>query len=88
MSEMQSKYRISKDNPVNNFLSIRQDSSKTIAKNLANAHWDYIYELLMKHEVNDDVIDIIEFHYITAFEHGFRHGVEAASTGRVKWDGK
>ena len=51
-------------------------NEKTVARNLSEAHWNYIYDLLMRHDIDDDVIDIVDFHYRTAFEHGFGHGAE------------
>ena len=47
-----------------------------VAKKLANDHWNYIKSLLETHDKPQNIIDIIEFHYQTAFIHGFKHGVE------------
>lgn len=45
---------------------------------LANAHWKYIKSVLITHEEELYVIDKCGFHYITAFEHGFKHGCQKA----------
>ena len=47
-----------------------------IAKKLANDHGNYIEELLTAHDEPQNVIDIVAFHYQSAFIHGFKHGVE------------
>ena len=46
------------------------------AEELAQAHWDYIESLLKAHEVIAEEIQTAEFHYISAFIHGYKHGVE------------
>ncbi len=46
----------------------------TIAEQLAEDHWGYVEELLVKHEIKG--IKIIEFHYKSAFIHGYKHGEE------------
>ena len=46
------------------------------SKELANAHWNYIRGVLDNTPLGDKVIEVIEFHYITAFIHGYKHGVE------------
>lgn len=43
---------------------------------LTTEHWHYIQELLLIHEFDKQVIDKIEFHYQSAFKHGFKHGIE------------
>jgi hypothetical protein len=45
---------------------------------LAMDHWKYIEDLLVAHDPEIDNLNIIGFHYRTAFEHGFKHGMEAA----------
>jgi hypothetical protein len=40
---------------------------------LINAHWEYVNSLLEAHGVDDDERDIISFHYMSAFEHGYKH---------------
>lgn len=44
----------------------------------ATAHWDYVGSVLMAHGVKQDSAVFIasRFHYITAFEHGWKHGIE------------
>ena len=46
------------------------------AEELAQAHWGYIESLLKIHSVLDEKIKMVEFHYKTAFIHGYKHGVE------------
>lgn len=48
-----------------------------LAKELSQAHWSYIKGLLKTYGVSDEAIKQAEFHYITSFEHGFKHGVES-----------
>lgn len=48
------------------------------AKELADAHWQYIESLLKAHKVLSLDIEIVGFHYRTAFIHGHGHGVEDA----------
>jgi len=40
----------------------------------AEAHWSYIESLLEAHGHTD--LAAIKFHYVSAFTHGFKHGVE------------
>ena len=47
------------------------------SKELADAHWFYIKSLLTEHGIPGPEIKRIEFHYTTAFIHGFKHGVES-----------
>ncbi len=46
------------------------------ANTLLRDHWDYIQALLSIHDCDEDDIKMIEFHYKTAFIHGYKHGVE------------
>jgi len=46
------------------------------AESLAEEHWSYISELLGIHKTDDEMIEAIRFHYIAAFIHGYKHGVE------------
>jgi hypothetical protein len=45
------------------------------AEKLANDHWEYVKETLIVHSAEN--IEIAEYHYKTAFVHGFKHGVES-----------
>lgn len=47
---------------------------------LVDAHWGYINNLLDAHGESPESIDIIKFHYKTAFVHGYKHGREDAPT--------
>jgi hypothetical protein len=49
---------------------------KTVSKELSKAHWDYIEGLLLAHGISESVVDTVAYHYTTAFQHGFEHGVE------------
>ena len=52
------------------------EQKKSRGEQLADDHWKYIKSLLKRHNLPDDQLNIIEFHYITAFIHGFKHGQE------------
>jgi len=43
---------------------------------LAVEHWDYVKGVIVNSEsnINNRLIDVIGFHYITAFKHGYKHG--------------
>jgi hypothetical protein len=45
-----------------------------LAKIKADEHWDYIKRLLSVHLDDTGDSSCIEFHYKTAFVHGFKHG--------------
>lgn len=47
------------------------------AQALAESHWEYINELLRIHDgIDDETIRMCQFHYKSAFVHGYKHGVE------------
>lgn len=46
------------------------------AKQLACEHWAYIKQLLLTHGVPIEQVNIIGFHYKSAFVHGYKHGQE------------
>ena len=52
-----------------------------VSKELANAHWSYIEKLLKCHGVGTSIIDIVGYHYVSSFIHGFKHGVEYIENG-------
>ena len=54
------------------------DSMDNKAKNLAEEHWKYVKTVILNSEpnINTKIVDIIGFHYITAFVHGYKHGKE------------
>ena len=52
-------------------------SIENIKQDVIN-HWDYVESVLIAHGESADVIYKCGFHYRTAFEHGFKHGVESA----------
>lgn len=43
---------------------------------MADAHWMYIEGLLKAHGLEE--LDVIRYHYMTAFIHGYGHGHEDA----------
>ena len=46
---------------------------------MAVKHWDYVKGLIYNSNSNIDhriVESVIAFHYITAFKHGYKHGME------------
>ena len=43
---------------------------------IAEAHWNYIKDLLLNHKISKNEINLIGFHYKTAFVHGYKHGQE------------
>ena len=43
---------------------------------VVEAHWDYIESLLVNHGEDTKIIAMVKFHYISAFIHGWKHGVE------------
>ena len=46
---------------------------------LATAHWSYVSGILAAHGVEPDslLLNACKYHYLTAFEHGWKHAVEA-----------
>lgn len=51
-------------------------NSESDVHKLAVAHWDYVKGVLINAEtnINHKLLDVIGFHYITAFKHGYKHG--------------
>jgi hypothetical protein len=47
----------------------------TVLHKLAVAHWDYVRAVIINSEsnINHKLLDIIGFHYVTAFKHGYKH---------------
>ncbi len=45
------------------------------AKELADAHWGYVREVILVSNPHADT-DVAEFHYKAAFVHGFKHAYE------------
>ena len=52
------------------------------AKVLADHHWSYVKDLFLEgipgEELAEEIIEVIGFHYRTAFIHGYGHGQEDA----------
>ena len=42
-------------------------------KDLIDAHWNYVRNLLEAHGTNKHVIKACEYHYKSAFKHGYKH---------------
>lgn len=51
-------------------------------KELADAHWKYVESVLEQHGAGIYEMELCEFHYKTAFIHGFKHGVEYAEESK------
>lgn len=55
---------------------------------IAEDHWSYIEKLLEAHNEPEISLEKIKFHYISAFIHGYKHGVESvldkSTDNRVK----
>ena len=52
---------------------------KKRGRELAEAHWrEYVKPLLEAHDMDDDVIKVCFFHYVSAGEHFYNHGWEDA----------
>ena len=46
-----------------------------IAEKLADDHWEYISGILHSNQLySEEVMELIKFHYVTAFVHGYKHG--------------
>jgi len=48
----------------------------------AEKHWDYVSDVLATHDVSEDVIELIGFHYTSAMIHGYKHGWDDAMNER------
>ena len=46
------------------------------AEQLAKDHWEYLSGLLQAHRICYEEKAIAEYHYKTAFIHGFKHALE------------
>lgn len=53
-----------------------QLKSREVSVAQALAHWKYVSSTLSRHGVPEDELNIAGHHYLTAFEHGWKHGVE------------
>lgn len=54
---------------------IKSNDNKKSSKQLADEHWGYIEALLKAHEEEYNIKQI-EFHYKSAFIHGYKHAME------------
>lgn len=41
---------------------------------LARQHFNYIGELLRTRRIDGETLNVIRFHYISAFTHGYKYG--------------
>ena len=51
-------------------------------KTVAAEHWGYIQGLLLAHRVDEEFIEMIGFHYQTAFIHGWKYGEERTESDK------
>jgi len=56
------------------------------ANKLAEAHWAYIEALLSAHEQGEPVLNMVKFHYVSAFEHGYKHALEDVLEDSRRWN--
>jgi hypothetical protein len=49
-------------------------------KQLISAHWKYVKGVILSTVGQTPSLPEVEYHYKTAFEHGFKHGVEYAES--------
>lgn len=45
-------------------------------QSLAKAHWEYVKSVLEAHGEEEEIINLIGFHYVEAFKRGYKHGRE------------
>lgn len=56
--------------------------SLEVAEELGRLHWQYIYDTLKTH--NAPWIDVARYHYVSAFVHGFKHGMEYVTNNELE----
>lgn len=49
----------------------------TEPERLAREHWSYVEGILIAHKASSEVLFACRYHYITAFEHGYKHAMES-----------
>jgi len=59
---------------VESIILMIEGKNMTEADRLATAHWSYIESVLEAHGINSGLIDVVMFHYKSAFVHGYKHG--------------
>lgn len=52
------------------------DVSTSALGKLVDDHWAYVENLLFAHAISKNEMDIAEFHYKSAFVHGYKHALE------------
>lgn len=57
------------------------------AKALAEAHWGYVMRVLIEHDECEETVKKCAFHYVSAFVHGFKHGVESCQQKTLREEG-
>jgi hypothetical protein len=65
-----------KDNPEPEQTSNPEQEHTSDAHKLALDHWAFINELLESHGIPAESRAIAQFHYVSAFIHGFKHAEE------------
>ena len=55
---------------------------------LADQHWQHTRQALETHGAAEDEIARIGFHYLTAFVHGYKHGMEAVAAYQDRRGGR
>jgi len=51
-------------------------STFDVANDLAKEHWSYVSSVLSAHNVDPKYIEPANHHYMQAFIHGYKHGIE------------
>lgn len=59
-------------------------TEKERAKQLAEEHWGYVKVTLCVHGVDDEVLQVVQHHYLTAAVHFHFHGVEDERNGMFR----
>lgn len=63
-----------------------QKQTQEYLTKLVEDHWQYVYDMLVAHSISETQINIARFHYITSFEHGFKHALEYMNYEQDKKD--
>jgi len=54
------------------------------AKELANQHWSYVKRVILQHQpdIPVNILEMVEYHYVSALTHGWGHGWEDCENNR------
>ena len=66
--------------PKNDGQSPVSPEPKEDVEKLINNHWAYVKDVLEAHGTVPEDVKLAEFHYKTAFMHGYKHALEADKT--------